>query len=338
MYFPIYVNPQTLRVALERDDDYSVEVLPKKSTGQDGRWMWGREKVRRDNALIQAKLIERRNEYDVFVRDYLERDGKERSRKYKSLWDDKDFNTQNGTQEVKELLQSDAMSFPKPAALLGNIVGMGADDDSLVLDFFAGSGTTAHAVMSANQQDGGCRRFILVQLPEPTGRTDYPTIADITKERVRRVAKRMNKDDGAKDQDRGYRVFKLAESNFKPWDAEASKDGQQLTAQLELHVDHVRDGRSPKDLLFEILLKTGFPLTTPIKTEVIEGKTVFSVADGALLVCLERHLTLELIRALATMKPERVVTLDAGFAGNDPLKTNAVQIFRAAGVTSFKTV
>lgn len=338
MFYPIFVNPRTLRVALARDDDYSVEVLPRKSTGQDGRWMWGREKVKRDNSLIEAKLIDRRNEYDIFVRDYLEREGKERSRKYKSLWDDKDFNTQNGTQEVKALLQSDAMPFPKPASLIGNIVGMGADEESLVLDFFAGSGTTAHAVLNMNKQDGGNRKFVLVQLPEPTGRSDYATIVDITKERVRRVAKKLNDEDGGKDQDRGFRVFKLAESNLKPWDADGAKDAAGLTKQLEMHVSHVRDGRTAQDLLFEILLKTGFALTTSIKTEDIAGKTVYSVAEGALVVCLDRELNLDLIRGVAARKPERVVCLDEGFAGNDQLKANAVQIFRTQGVTSFRTV
>jgi adenine-specific DNA-methyltransferase len=138
--------------------------------------------------------------------------------------------------------------------------------------------------------------------------------------------------------DRGFRVFKLAESNFKPWDAESPKDVATLTTQLGLHVDHIRDGRTAQDLLFEVLLKTGFPLTTPVEDLVLADKTVHSVAGGALLVCLDRQLTVELVRAIADKKPERVVCLDAGFAGNDQLKANAAQIFRSEGITSFKTV
>lgn len=138
--------------------------------------------------------------------------------------------------------------------------------------------------------------------------------------------------------DQGFRVFKLAESNFKTWDADQSKDAQGLGQQLELHVDHIREGRTPHDLLYEILLKSGFPLTTPVESLTLAGKKVYSVSGGAMLICLERELTLEAIRAMASMQPERVVCLDTGFAGNDQLKANAVQIFKTKGVTSFKTV
>lgn len=213
------------------------------------------------------------------------------------------------------------------------------------MDFFAGSGTTGHAVLDLNKQDGGNRKFILVQLPEPTGRDDYPTIADITKERVRRVIQKLNDEDagklaldGGKKPDRGFRVFKLAESNFETWDADHAKDAEGLARQLELHVDHIREGRTEGDLLHEILLKSGFPLTTPVEPLELAGKTVHSVAGGALLICLDRALTLQLIRAMAQRTPERVVCLDEGFAGNDQLKANAAQIFKTKGVTSFRTV
>ena len=123
-----------------------------------------------------------------------------------------------------------------------------------------------------NEHDGGDRRFVLVQLPEPTDRANFGTIADITKQRVRRVIERLTGKEGGRSNtgderslDRGFRVFKLAESNFKPWDAESPKDVATLTTQLGLHVDHIRDGRTAQDLLFEVLLKTGFPLTTPVE-------------------------------------------------------------------------
>jgi adenine-specific DNA-methyltransferase len=200
-------------------------------------------------------------------------------------------------------------------------------------------------VLDLNNQDGGNRKFILVQLPEPTERADYPTIADICKERVRRVINKLNEEDegkldldGAKLQDRGFRVFKLAESNFTPWNVEVPHDAAALEQQLELHVDHIRAGRTAQDLLYEILLKSGFPLTTPVEPLPLAGKTVYSVAGGALLLCLERALTLDAIRAMAEQKPERVVCLDTGFAGNDQLKVNAAQIFKTKSITSFKTV
>jgi adenine-specific DNA-methyltransferase len=203
--------------------------------------------------------------------------------------------------------------------------------------------------LESNKQAACGWQFILVQLPEPLERAardqQLRHIADITKERVRRVINKLNEEDagkldldGAQQQDRGFRVFKLAESNFTPWDAEMPHDAAALERQLELHVDHIRAGRTAQDLLYEILLKSGFPLTTPVEPLQLAGKTVYSVAGGALFLCLERALTLDVIRAMAEHKPERVVCLDAGFAGNDQLKANAAQIFKTRGVTSFKTV
>jgi len=222
---------------------------------------------------------------------------------------------------------------------------MATEAGDVVLDFFAGSGVTAEAVLAMNRVEGAGRQFVLVQLPEPTGRHDYPTIADICKERVRRVIKELTEKDVEgldfdenPDGDAGFRVFKLAESGFRPWDATAPKDAGDLSKQLDLFVDHIREGRTDQDLLFEILLKSGYPLTSPVETLALAGKTVHSVAGGLLFICLERELTLELIRAMAERKPERIVCLDEGFAGNDQLKANAVQIFKTKGVTSFKTV
>ena len=255
---------------------------------------------------------------------------------------------QEGSKETDSLLGEDVFGFPKPSALVRYLLSftINAIDnrDDIVLDFFAGSGTTAQAVLELNKQDGGSRRFILAQLPEPTDRKDFPTIADITKERVRRVIKKLNAEDDGKlaldsaGQDRGFRVFKLAESNFNSWNAQVPHETPALQRQLELHIDHIREGRKTADILYELLLKSGFPLTTSVETLTLAGQTVQSVAGGALVLCLEPSLTLELIRAIADRKPERVVCLDEGFVGNDQLKANAVQIFKTKGVTSFKTV
>jgi adenine-specific DNA-methyltransferase len=266
-----------------------------------------------------------------------------------NTWWAHDFAGHNkeATLETKALFDGEApFDTPKPSKLIRRMLELISDNDALILDFFAGSGTTAQAVLELNNQDNGNRKFILVQLPEPTSRKDYPTIADITKERVRRVIQKLNKEDdgtlplnGEQKQDRGFRVFKLTESNFKAWNANVPNgDVGALQQQLELHIDHVRDGRSAEDILYEILLKSGFPLTTPVEVLTLAGKTVYSVAGDALLICLERELTLDLIRAMAEQKPERVVCLDSGFANNDQLKANAVQIFKTKGVTSFRTV
>jgi adenine-specific DNA-methyltransferase len=252
---------------------------------------------------------------------------------------------QEATKELRELLGEQVLDYPKPTSMIKGLLAVTTRNDDVVLDFFAGSGTTAHAVLDLNKKDGGNRKFILIQLPEPTGRKDYPTIADITKERVRRVIKKLNEEgsdkldlEGSKSQDRGFKVFKLAESNLKPWNAEAPQEVGSLEKQLDLHVDHIREGRTADDLLHELLLKSGYPLTAPVEVLQLAGKQVHSVAGGLFFVCLEQELTLELIRAMAEKKPERVVCLDEGFAGNDQLKANAVQIFKTKGVTSFKTV
>jgi adenine-specific DNA-methyltransferase len=242
------------------------------------------------------------------------------------------FHTETATNKLKELLGTDKIfDFPKPVELIGSLLSQATGSDDIVLDFFAGSGTTAQAVLELNAKDGGHRKFILVQLPEPTGRADYPTIADVTKERVRRVIQKLGNDGG-------FRVFKLAESNFTVWDAGAVQDADSLSRQLQLHVDHIRPGRTDEDLLFEILLKSGYPLTVPVERLTLGGATVQSIDGEKMLVCLDRALTLSAIRAMAEQEPERIVCLDAGFAGNDQLKTNAVQIFKTKGVPSFKTV
>lgn len=269
------------------------------------------------------------------------------------LWDYKSAGTTDeGGLQVKELFGEAVFDNPKPTKLIQRMLSLATtnSEEAIVMDFFGGSGTTAQAVLELNKEDGGNRRFILVQLPEPTGRKDYPTIADITKERVRRVIQKLDAaaegqlalsaDTAAAKPDRGFKVFKLDTSNFLPWDGHAATDAASLRAQLELHVHHLVAGRQPEDLLFELLLKSGYPLTAPVETLTLAGRTVFSVAWGDLLLCLERELSDDLLRAMAERQPTpaRVVCLDEGFAGQDALKTNAVQTMKTRGVTKFQTV
>ena len=246
---------------------------------------------------------------------------------------------------LRNLFGKDVFENPKDHGVLGDLINYASGKDATVLDFFGGSGSTAQAVLESNKQDDGNRTFILVQLPEKTEHKDFPTIADITKERVRLVIKKLNEADKNqlalgqnKKQDRGFKVFKLQSSNFKAWNAEQPKDDAELVKQLTLHVDHLVAGRSQEDVLYELLLKSGFPLDTKVEKITLAEKSVFSIADGAMLICLEKELTPEVIKAMAEKKPERVVCLDAGFADNDQLKTNAVQTMKSKGVTKFQTV
>lgn len=249
-------------------------------------------------------------------------------------------NTDEATKELRDVIPE--LKFtPKPIRLMKHLSAIAnLSTDDLVLDFFAGSGTTALAVLALNAEESTRRRFILVQLPEPTGLDSFPLVTDITKERVRRVLmeKKTENSGSSHAEEIGFRVFKLADSNFKLWKGHAQDAKESLGDQLELHVDHIRRGRSDDDILYELLLKSGFPLSTSIEVKTIAATKVYSIAQGALIICLERALTLDLIRATADLKPERVVCLDEGFAGNDQLKTNAVQIMKTKGVTSFRTV
>jgi len=268
-----------------------------------------------------------------------------------------------GTKELKDLFPEYAAIFPypKPVELIKYILSFMVGDkaDAAVLDFFAGSGSTAQAVLEMNEKDGGARSFVLVQLPEVIDPQDDGSaearklcadlgvpenIAEITKERVRRVIKKLDggtKDGlglgGTKELDRGFKVYALDRSNFVPWDATAATDAASLEQQLELAVDNVLHDRSHADLLAEILLKTGFPLDTPITKVTIASTDVYQVADPGFLVCLAETVTDSLIKAIAATKPHRVVILDAAFQGNDALKTNAVQAFKDQGVEMFRT-
>lgn len=317
-------------------------VWPVAPEGWEGRWVLSEETWRERERAGLTEWIQRDTGWTPY---YVEIAPAEPSVPWSTLWTDGDQNRQ-AKAKFTELMGANAdFDNPKPVDLVQTMLRMATSKNDLILDFFAGSGTTAQAVLELNASDTGQRRFILVQLPEPTGRAEYRTIAEITKERARRIGSRLREqssgslglDDGS-TQDAGFRVFKLAESNFKTWDAVPSHETAQLERQLELHVGHIRDGRSNEDLLYELLLKSGFTLAVPAAREVVAGKAVFATVGGEFLLCLERELTMELIRAMADRRPKRVVCLDEGFAGNDQLKANAVQIFKAKGVEKFLTV
>ena len=257
--------------------------------------------------------------------------------------------TRQSNNEITELIGKGMFPNSKPTKLLKLIADSTTQNDDIILDFFAGSATTAHAVMQLNAEDGGKRKYICVQLPEPCDekteahKAGYQTIADIGRERIRRAAKKITaeKDSQKESQkpaeklDLGFKAFSLAPSNFAVWEGDVDKI-KNLEKQLELHADHIDPSSSSEDILYELLLKSGFALTAPIETMQLAGKQVFSVnADNqsnhsnALLICLEKQLTQKLMDAIADKNPAQVICLDAGFQSNDQLKTNAVQTFKS---------
>ncbi len=235
---------------------------------------------------------------------------------------------------MKELFGEKVFENPKDHEIIARLIRYCTGADDIVMDFFAGSATTAHAVMELNERVGSKRKFILVQLPEPTGRQDFRTIAELARERIRRAAAMVASDGeqplfgSAKTFDAGFRAFTLDRSNFRIWNGDAGAD-EQLGEQIDMHIDHISNASTPEDILYELLVKAGFGLTTRVDATNLAGKQVFSVEKGTLLICLEKEITPELIDALADAKPLQVICLDEGFKGNDQLKANAVQTFRA---------
>ena len=255
--------------------------------------------------------------------------------------------TDEGGLQVKTLFGEAVFDNPKPTRLIERMLGLAPnrEEGDIVLDFFSGSGSTAHAVMSLNAVDGGERRFILVQLPEhceggsPASRLGFRTIADIGKERIRRAGRKvlegMTGLDLMDKPDVGFRVLKVDSSNMNAVHYAPDSVSQDL---LSEQVDNIREDRSPEDLLFQVLLDWGVDLALPIKVDVIDGKTVYFVDGNALVACFEVGVKEDFVKVLATQKPLRAVFRDSGFE-NDSVKINVEQIFKLLSpATEIKTI
>lgn len=247
---------------------------------------------------------------------------------------------------LRQLLDGKIFDNPKDHEILARLFRYcgGEETDFTVLDFFAGAGSTAEAVFSLNQEDKGNRKFILVQLPEKTPKKSnaikagYETVSQITRERVKRAAAKIRESmNGSLNlespPDLGFRAFTLDSSNFKIWDNE----NPDLEGQLLALVQNVIDGRTEEDILFELLLKSGLPLSSGITTLTVAEKRVYSVSEGTLLICLERPITSDTLRGVMALKPAQVLCLDVAFEGDDALKTNMVLEMRDHEIL-FRTV
>lgn len=317
------------------------------------QWLWSKERAFQalDNNELEF-IKDREGNWSVHTKQYLkDENGDMREGKPFSIIDD--IYTQHGTNQIIDLFgNAQIFSFPKPSMLIEELIKIGTvESDDIVLDFFAGSCATAHAVIDINSNYKLNRRYIMVQLPEPCGadsepfKAGYRTIADIGKERIRRVFKQIatSKDSKAHKTallpgmeedtlkaDLGFKVLKLDQSNFRVWDKlkpDAPKD--KIEEQLEMHVEHISPKASQEDILYELLLKEGFQPTVKVEKKHVSDKVYYSVAEGAMLICLEDQITRELIDEMAAAEPFRVICLDKGFQGNDQLKTNAVQTFKS---------
>lgn len=257
------------------------------------------------------------------------------------------FNTQ-GTREVRAIFDGkEFFDFPKPKDLIKIIIQQGTSSNSeneIILDFFSGSGTLGHAVLELNQEENTCRRYVCVQLPEecdPKGEAfkyGYRTIADIAKERIRRVIKQLEKEQSeslnfdGKKQDLGFKVFKLAKSNFKQWRQLKAKDVQALKKQMEIFVDPVSATATTENMVYELLLKSGKDLNSTI-----EHKKNYHCINGNELVLMLEKADQKIVDAVLDEQPQKVIALDRLFKDNDQLKTNTALQMKDAGV-EFKTI
>jgi adenine-specific DNA-methyltransferase len=328
-------------------------VYPIRNDGVEGCWRWGKKNMLEVVERGDVEFVERTNgatgTYTVYEKI---RSTESRNKPYRT-WLTDVGTTADGSKTVKEVFDGRKVyDFPKPVKLIKHLLSVGTFGNSeLVLDFFAGSCMLAQATMELNDEDDGDRTFVCVQVPERTAgdsearQLGYDNIADIGKERIRRVIKKLDDEENGKLkvedaplQDRGFKVFKLASSNFKIWEGSgALEDPEDLAEQLRAFAENVLPERSREDILYEILLKSGLPLTAEVERLEVAGREVYAVSGGLLMVCLEDHVDDELMRAVVERGPERFVCLDTAFDGNDKLKTNTVLQMKDHGI-EFRTV
>ncbi|KIQ95372.1 putative methyltransferase [Anoxybacillus thermarum] len=247
-----------------------------------------------------------------------------------------------GNDELKNLLGAEKLfPYPKPSKLIQRLIQIGTNEDDIILDFFAGTGVTGDAILNMNK-DGGNRKFILIQLPEPTKEgsaareAGYKTISEICKARISKVIQKIE-ESGKSFEGIGFKFFKLTSSNFKIWDGEkASQNPDELAEQLRLFVNNIQEGRTKTDILYEIMLKSGFMLTDKVE-KIDQNKELYSIKDGDLIVCLEDFIDKDLITKIIELHPKQFICLDSAFHNQDQLKTNTVLEFKEAGIV-FKTV
>ncbi len=335
-------NPATGEIYYPSDGRYWVfgekEVLKRIA---EGRIIFGKSGVARP---IQKKFLAERNSHRI---------------KAESWWDSHGFNA-DGTEEIGNLLTTKVFNHTKPSKLLQNIVNIASVEEELILDFFAGSGTTGHAVMAQNAIDDSNRHYILVQLPEPLDPENKDqkiaaeycdllgkqrTIAELTKERLRRAARKIKDENPLFPGDLGFRVFKLDSSNINTW--EPDRDNLELA--LSNSIDHLKADRTEADILYELLLKLGLDLCVPIEKRSFAGKDVHSVGGGVLLVCLATHITRNEVELLAQgivawhkeLAPAGETTClfrDSAFDGDDVAKTNLAAILQQHGLEIIRSL
>lgn len=298
-------------------------------TAPQNGWRWSYETIQEK---IQTGEIKFKDDYSGIIRKIYLCD--QPGRTPENLWEGNRFGTtRQAASVIKQLFDGkQVFDTPKPHELIMRMLEISSFKNSIILDFFSGSATTAHAVMQLNAEDGGKRKFIMVQLPEQTDekseahKAGYKTICEIGKERIRRAGKKIKEDSPltTQDLDTGFRVLKLDSSNMEDV-YYTPKDISQ--AELFSLVDNVKSDRTEEDLLFQVMLELGATLDSKIVTEVVAGKTIYNVADGYLVACFDKDVTDEVVTTIAKMHPLYAVLRDTSMA-NDSTATNFEQLFK----------
>ncbi|MBC8179703.1 site-specific DNA-methyltransferase, partial [candidate division KSB1 bacterium] len=345
MYFSIYYDKDEDTCYLEEVKEGLIKIIPLRGDKSDGRWRWGKDRVRANLKYLHPKYSERKDRWDIQHRVYLnlnvisgvgdeevdeDEQNFDRTSKSKSFWWGGDISTDVANREFKKLFPNINPDYPKSPYFIDKLLHMATTNDDIVLDFFSGYGTTAHSVLIHVLENNKRLRFILVQLPElietknDIYKAGYKTIAEIGKERIRRVIKKIKKeqestldlDGNAEKMDLGFKVFKLQESNFKIWRTKIENE-EQLVEQLQQHLEPLDENAKTEDVLYELLLKSGVSLTAKIK----QKNGFFLVNDTEIALILEK-VDQEIIKTVINVKPQKVITLDRLFNNNDQLKTN----------------
>lgn len=338
LYYPLFAAEDGT-VSVEPGGD-RIAVYPDWADGYEGCWTWGRPKARTEADDLVAREV--RGRLKIFVKDRAE----DATRMLKTLFLDTSYATDKGQRAFNDLFETKEKIFPSPKSphLLAELISTHSESGDVVLDFFAGSGTCADAVVQQNARDQKRRRFIAVQIDEATGRSDFPSVAEITKERIRRVGRKLQQRSGTPSVDAGFRVFKLDESNIRLWNSRTND----LDSDLLAAVDHIEPGRTEQDLLYELLLKLGLDLCAPIETRSIGGNRVHAVGTGTLFACLDGEVVGEEYEALATGIADwsdelraggetTVVFRDSAFA-DDVTKANVAAILEQRGLADMRSL
>lgn len=328
--YPFYVNPGKkdanglMEISLEPSPGF-IEVYPAKSNGIQTVWRWGKEEKARKNLNIEIFGKANQNGGFMIVQKY-----RKTTKMQRSVWDEKEFVNERGTEAVKGLFDNKAyFDYPKSVYTIKRVLELGSFSDSLILDFFSGSSTTADAVMQLNAERQEDRNFIMVQLPEPASevakKDNYSTLCDVAKERIRRAGKKIKeKHPEAKNLDTGFRVFRIDESNFENVERTPKEYNQD---QLDLFLNNVKSDRNDLDLLFGCMLDWGVKLSLPMSSEEVEGKMIYTVNDGDLVACFTDKVTDKVVRAMADKQPLRVIFRDSCFE-QDADKINIYETFK----------